>query len=134
MPSQLHQIDDLSELLEVFFLRRPQPIRPEERDDHITEVRSPRDSITAELVSMIVMSPIVSDMATSKELCQFFQNITASSRLYDRKIRLHLPAESRGSVSKDGAAETAFPIDKAGNPSAMPESFLLVFRTHRVFT
>ena len=37
-------------------------------------------------------------------------------------------------VREDGAAETAFPIDETGNPSAVPESFLLIVRTERIFT
>jgi hypothetical protein len=60
--------------------------------------------------------------------------LTALSRLHNRKLRLHLPAESCLTVSKDGTAETAFSIDETGNPSAVPESFLLVFRTRRIVT
>ena len=37
-------------------------------------------------------------------------------------------------VPKDRAAETAFPIDETSNPSAVPESFLLIVRTERIFT
>ena len=37
-------------------------------------------------------------------------------------------------IPEDGAAETAFPIDETGNPSAVPESFLLIVRTERIFT
>ena len=80
------------------------------------------------------MSPIVGDVATAEHLSELFQNVAAPNRLDNREFRLHLPAESSRPVSKDGAAKATLTINETGNPSAVPESFLLVFRTHRIFT
>jgi hypothetical protein len=107
---------------------------PKERNDHVAQFSKPRHAITAEVRLVIVMSPIVRDMTTPENLSELFQNATAPNRLHNRELRLYLPAKRRLTVSKDGTAETAFPIDETGNPSAVPESFLLVFRTHRIVT
>ena len=37
-------------------------------------------------------------------------------------------------IPKDGAIETTFPINETSNPSAVPESFLLIVRTERIVT
>ena len=47
---------------------------------------------------------------------------------------MHLPSDAHRAIAKDGAAETAFPINEAHEPSGREESFLLVFRTLRIVT
>ena len=134
MHTQLHQIDDRCELLEVFCFRSSQLVAPEERNDDVSEVRKPRDAISTEVRPVIVMTSVIRNMTTPEGFYEFFQCMPAPIGLDHRKFRLYLPTKSRRTVSKDGTTKTALAIDKTGNPSAAPESFLLVFRTHHIFT
>jgi hypothetical protein len=54
--------------------------------------------------------------------------------LHSDEPRLNLPAELRRRVSNDWAATAAVSIYETNNPSVVPESFLLVFRTSHIVT
>ena|ERR1039458_9440932 len=76
MRSQLHQFDDVSELVEVISLRGSQLICLEEWNNRVAKFREPRDAIAAEVHSVVVMSTIDRDMTAPEDLCQLFQNLT----------------------------------------------------------
>jgi hypothetical protein len=83
---------------------------------------------------MIVMSTIHVHLAASKEADKIFKNVSTRLCLNNNKQRLHLLAESRLPVSKEKATETTLPIYETDDPSVIPESFLLVFRTSHIVT
>jgi hypothetical protein len=59
MLSQLHQINDVSELVEVIPLRCSQLMHLKERNYHVMQVRSPRNAIAAQICTVIVLSSII---------------------------------------------------------------------------
>jgi hypothetical protein len=132
--SSTHQINNHRELVEVFPFRGSQAVLLKERNNHFAQVHQPSNSVSAHIVSVIIIAPIDGYAAATEIALQPFQNISTSSGLDDREFRLYLPPERRLSVSKDGTAETALPIYEAGNPPTVPESFLLIFRTQCIVT
>ena len=63
-----------------------------------------------------------------------FLRFQSNRGLDNPKRRLHLPAKRHRPIPEDRAAKTAFPIHETSNPSAVPESFLLIVRTERIVT
>ena len=134
VPTELHQLDNSAELLEVIPFRSSKWVLLEEWDDLRTEILESIDVVPEEVLTVIVSSSIPINLAASEEAHQLLQCITARLSLHDVERRSHLPFESHLVTSVDGAAEAAFSIHEAHDPSDGRESFLLVFRTCRVVT
>jgi hypothetical protein len=134
MSSLLHQIDDCSELLEVNSFRGSQRMLPKERDDGIPQVITSLNVINAQMLTMVVVSTILVDLAALKECRKVAEYTLTRGALHNPKCRLHLPALSHNSVAEDGAAKATLTIHESHDPSGIEESFLLVFRTTHIVT
>jgi hypothetical protein len=134
MPSEFHQLDDLSELLEVVSLRRSQGMLPEEWNDDGAEVIEPPDAIPEHIFPVIVVPAVAIHLATSEEPNHVLQDAAARGSLGDGKLWSNLPPQGHLAASVDGNAETALSVDESHDPSDGRESFLLVFRTSRIVT
>jgi hypothetical protein len=134
VPSELHQLDDLDELGEVFSLRRSQRVRLEERNDHVAQVSESEDLEVTEILTMVVVPAVDVDLPATEELNHLLQHSPTRCSLNDCEGGLHLPAESHRRTAEDGAAEAAFPIYEPHQPIVGEESFLLIVRTGRIFT
>ena len=132
--TELHQLDDPSELLVVLPLRSSQWVLPEERNDSGPEVFEPIDVVSEESLAMVVPPTVSIDPADTEEPNQFLESITTRLPLDDIERRSYLPSESHLVTSIDGAAEAALSIRETHNPSRGREPFLLVFRTRRIVT
>jgi hypothetical protein len=134
VPAEFHQLDDSNELLEVLPLRSSQWVLLEERNDLGAEILKPVDVKPKEILPVVVTSPIPIDPPATEKVDQSFQRVTTRLSLYDIEGWPHLPLESHLVTTVDGAAEAAFPIHEAHDPSDGLEPFLLVFRTRRIVT
>ena len=134
VPTELHQFDDSSELLEVISLRRSQGMFLEERHDHGTKILEPLHAIPKHILPVIVVSAVAIDLATTEEPNHLLQDVTARRSLSDGKLGTNLPPQGHLAASVDGNAKTAFAVDESHDPSDGRESFLLVFRTSRIVT
>jgi hypothetical protein len=87
-----------------------------------------------QIFPMIVVPTVDGQLAATEERNHLLQDASARRSLYDDECGLHLPSEGYQTVSRDGAAETAFPIYETHQPSASEKSFLLIVRTGWIFT
>src|SRR5436190_21963464 len=83
---------------------------------------------------MVVVPAVPVDPAASEEANEVLQNIPARGPLSHGELRSNLPTESHLVAPIDRAAEAAFTVDEANDPSDGRESFLLVFRTSIIVT
>lgn len=134
MPALIHKLDDPSELGEVFSLRGPQWVLLEERDDDVPQIPVPRHAVPVKIFTVVVSPSVDVDTPTAEEFHEFLENVAARCALDDYKRRLNLPSKSHRTISEDGAAEAAFPINETHRPSYDAEPFLLVFRTLCIVT
>ena len=134
MPPDLHEIDDLCELLEVRSLRCSERIVFEERNDGVAKVTDPLDAIPEHVFPVIVMPAISIDLAASEEPNQFLKNITTRRALTDGKLGSNLPSQGHLAARVDRTAETTLSVYESDDPSDRLESFLLVFRTPNIVT
>ena len=117
--TELHQLDDPSELLVVLPLRSSQWVLPEERNDSDPEVFEPIDVVSEESLAMVVPPTVSIDPAGTEEPNQFLESITTRLPLGDIERRSYLPSESHLVTSIDGAAEAALSIRETHNPSTV---------------
>lgn len=132
--AQIHQANDLRELLEVVPLRSSQRVLEEERDDHVPQIRKTRNPVSGQILPMVVTPVVDPYLAASEEADKALEHISAGLTLYHHERWLDLPAELGLGVLKERTAETALSIDEPDDPSRIPESFLLVFRTTHIVT
>jgi hypothetical protein len=134
MPTEIHELDDSCELLEVLSLRRSQWVLLEERDDDISQVTEPLHAVPEHVLPMIVVSAVSIHLPASEESDEVFQNVTARRALCDGELRSHLPSQRHPAATVDRRAETALPVHGTHDPSDGREPFLLVFRTPGIVT
>ena len=134
MPTEMHELDDSCELLEVLSLRRSQWVLLEERDDDVSQVTEPLHAIPEHVLPMIVVPAVSIHLSASEESDEVFQNVTARRALCDGEFRSHLPSQRHFAATVDGRAETALAVHETHDPSDGREPFLLVFRTPSIVT
>jgi hypothetical protein len=105
-----------------------------ERKHDVTKITISLDLKNQKVLTMIVVSTIGIDLPTTKKCGKIFNRRPTRDSLDNRETRLNLPASSHASVPVDLATKTAFSIDEPDDPSAIPESFLLIVRTSHIFT
>ena len=128
MSTELHQLDDPYELLEIVSLRSSQWVFIEEGDDLGAEIIEPLHAIPKYVFSVVVVTAVPENLAAPEELNEFLENIPAGLSLNNRKLRANLPLQSHLRTSIDRDAEAALPINETHNPSWVIEPFLLIFR------
>jgi len=83
---------------------------------------------------VIVQATVDRHLPASEERLKCVQHRIAPRSLYDRKLRLGLPAEAARSVSEDRDAKTSLAVDEADDPLRSKWPFLLIVRTRRFVT
>ena len=134
VPSEIHQLDDPSKFGEVVSLRRSQWVSFEEWDDHVSQVCEPKDVISQQVLTMIVVATVAVHATASEERHHPFESLTTRFALNNDERRLDLPSQSHRGVAEDGAAEAALSVNETHEPSSREEPFLLVFRTPHIVT
>src|SRR5260221_8430385 len=117
MPTLIHQLENLLELLEVLAFCRSEWISIEEWNDHISEIIPPRQLIAHQVLAVIVMSSVAIDLPAFEEALNEFENFNATFALNNRKLRLNLPAAPHPSILLNRTAEASFTVDQADDPS-----------------
>ena len=134
MRSRLHQLQDRNERLEVGALRGDQWIRFEEGHHDLDQLPPPLHGEAQERVAMVVVAPVLDDVAAPEYLLEEFERRPRRRRLGDRELVLDLPAESTPRVANHGYREATLAVDEADGPLLDAWPFLLIARTGRVVT
>ena len=128
------------EPLEIELLRGAEWMLAEERNDRLHELTSPRHDVLAQVLLMVVVSAIHDKPPHSEELLQLFEAAHAPRALRHDEPVPHLIAGSVASSARpirltdETDREASFSVYKAGDPASPEQPFLLVFRTHHIFT
>src|SRR4029434_4500726 len=85
-------------------------------------------------MAMVVVAPVLDDLATPEHLLEEFERQPGRRRLGDRELVLDLPAEETPGIAHAGYREAAFAVDEADDPLLEPWPFLLIARTGRIVT
>ena len=134
MRSRLHHLQDGGERLEVGALCGDQWMRLEERNHDLDQLPPPLHGEAQERVAMVVVAPVLDDLAAPEHLLEEFERRPGRRRLGDRELVLDLPAEEAPGIAHDRDRETAFAVDEADDPLLETWPFLLIARTGRVVT
>src|SRR6266849_7983590 len=108
MPTLIHQLENLLELLEVLAFGRSEWIRIEESNDHISEIIPTRYLIAHQVLTVIVMSSVAIDLPACEEVLNQLKNFNTAFALNNRKLRLNLPAAPHPSILLNRTAEATF--------------------------
>ena len=130
----LHHPQDGGERLEVGLLRGDQWVLFEERHDHRYQVAASLHGEAKQRVAMVVVAPVLDDLAAPEHLLEEFERRPRRRRLGDRELVLDLPAEEAPWVAHDRDREAALAVDEADDPLLEPWPFLLIARTGRIVT
>ena len=80
-----HQLDALSELLEVASLRRQQRVSTEERDHRLHQIVASVDDVLAQVLAVVVVPPVQNQAAHPEELLELLEAAHAADSLRHRK-------------------------------------------------
>jgi hypothetical protein len=140
MPSAPHKLETLRELAEVLSLRREKRMCPEERNDRLQELIAPADAVLRHVLAVVVVPGVCVDPTDPEERLEIFETADAAHTLRDNEPMEHLIA---GLVTasirpiwlpNEADREASFSVYKTNNPASSDQSFLLIFRTVRIFT
>ena len=134
MDSLAHQPHDFRKSDELIALCRSQWMCFEERDDRSDEITERPAAVAVQILPMIIVTSVATNMAAPEEPLQLVQNVHTPRSLDHTEVRLYLPAESTAVVSKDRNTEAAFTVDEADDPLLESWPFLLIDRTDRIVT
>jgi hypothetical protein len=111
-----HQAHDRCKAGKVASLGRSEWVRLEKRDNAVSNLLQAPDAEAPHILAMIVLVTVNRHLPTSEERLKCVQHQIALRSLYDRKLRLDLPAEAARSVSEDRDAEASLAVDEADDP------------------
>jgi hypothetical protein len=141
MASVVHHPHDLSELLEVLALRRPQWMLLEERNHRFDEVLAPLNHVMRQVLPMVVVAPVFVHLAHAEELTELLEADAATYALHHYELMDDLVAEPvAGSappayLADEPDREASFSVYKPDDPATeLDQPFLLIVRTVRIVT
>ena len=129
-----HGPHDRRKPLELIPLGRSQWVNPEKRNDTADKVTEGPDRVAVQILPMVVVPTVATDVAAFEEPLQLVQNLHAPRSLDHCEARLHLPAETTRTIPEDRYAEASFAVDEADDPLLETWPFLLIVRTGRIVT
>jgi hypothetical protein len=139
--SSLHELDAHRKLLEVGLLRGLERIPAEERNDPLYQLCSTSDDVLAQVLLVVVMTPVDEHATASEEPLKLFEHMIAACRLRHDEPGAHLnPGSVAGAarstwLPNETDREASFSVYKAGYPATkLDQPFLLIFRTRHVVT
>ena len=113
MRSRLHHSQDGGERLEVGALCGDEWVYLEERHDDLDQLPPPLHGEAQEVVMMVVVAPVLDDLAAPEHLLEEFERRPGRRRLGDRELGLDLPAERHPELRTTE-------IEKQPSPSTKP--------------
>ena len=112
----------------------------EEWNDRPQQLAPLSHDVAIQVLAVVVVSPIGDHLTHPEELSELVETRDALRALRHRELVSHLVAgpvagSARATRLADEAdREAAFSVYKTNNPAFLPQPFLLVFRTARIFT
>src|SRR6266511_563395 len=137
MASSVNHADTERELLKIALLRASHRMLNEEWNDRADQVRSPINDVLPEVLTMVVVAPILEEPPNAEETSQLLQTVEALRSLrHDEPVR-HMVAGSVALslrpvwLSNESDGETTFSVYKADDPASPDQPFLLIVRITR---
>jgi len=134
------ELDACGELVEVLSLRSSQRMLPEERNHRLEQILAPSHHVSVQILPVIVVATIGSDMPDSKEFREIMEGLDATSTLCDHELVEHLVSggidvSRPPSLPEERDGEATFSVDEPDHPtSELGRPFLLIVRTRHVVT
>ncbi len=140
MPAVRYQLHTARELLKVTLLRRPQGIGLEERHYRAYEVVPAVYDELAQVLAVIVLTPVHVDPAYAEEASELLQCRPATDTLrHNKPMRDLVPSFVASAIppawlpdEPDG--EASLSVHKASDPAELNQPFLLISCTHHIVT
>jgi hypothetical protein len=129
------------ECLKITLLRGAQRVLLKEWNNRLQQIVPPSHEVLAEVLAVVVMSPIDRDPPNPEEALKLFEAAAAPLTLRHNEPVEHLVAGLVAwsahpiILSREADREASFSIYKANDPATeLDQPFLLVFRTRHVVT
>ena len=141
VPTTRNHLHTRREPLEVLLLRTLQRMLAKKRNDPLREIRPLRHDVLAQVLPVIVLTPVDNDPSAPEELTELLEAVEALHPLRHDKPVTHLIAGSVASPARavllphETDREASFSVYKADHPTTkLDQPFLLIVRTRHVVT